>query len=76
MIWKSSTACWVRGPKLPSTWRAVVPVWRGAPWLALACSDLESRRTEEDVEALLQEDDRLSPGVPNHQWSFDEIFDR
>ena len=29
LIWKSSTACWVRGPKLPSTLRALVPVGKG-----------------------------------------------
>ena len=37
---------------------------------------LESPCTEEDVEALLQEDDRLPPGVPNHKGRFDEISDR
>ena len=42
----------------------------------VAPAALESPCTEEDVEALLQEDDRLPPGVPNHKGRFDEISDR
>ena len=49
---------------------------RGEHLHAEVAVDLESPCTEEDVEALLQEDDRLTPGVPNQKGRFDEISDR